>query len=87
MKEQNQKGFAVGLRLVGELTAWVAIPIVIAVFFGKWLDQKYNTSPTLFLVTVGVAFVISNVGIVMQAKKSMKRIEDEAKEKQDFKKK
>lgn len=87
MKDQEQKSWAVGLRLVSELTAWVAIPVVIAVYFGKWLDQKFNTGPWLFLATVGAAFVISNVGIIRQSMKSMKRIEAEVKKKQDIKKK
>ncbi len=48
------------------------------VFVGKWLDRKYGTEPWLFLLSVGVAFILSMFGIVRDALKAMKDIEKEA---------
>ena len=52
-----------------------------AVFLGKWLDEKYGTKPWLFLLCVGVAFIISSIGIVKEALEAMKKVEEEEKKK------
>lgn len=61
--------------LFTRMSGWIAGPIIIAIFVGKYLDQKYNTEPWLFLLSVGVAFLISMVGIVRDAMKAMKEID------------
>jgi F0F1-type ATP synthase assembly protein I len=70
-----------GIVLFTRLSGWIAGPVIIAVFVGKWLDKKYNTAPWLFLLTVGIAFAISMFGIVHDAMKEIKRIEKEDKNK------
>ena len=64
-----------GLILFFRMSGWIAGPIIIAIFIGKYLDKKYNTEPWLFLLSVGVAFVLSTVGIVRDAMQAMKDIE------------
>ncbi len=66
-----------GLTLFAKLSGWIAGPVILAVIVGKWLDKKYNTAPWLFLVSVGVAFIISIVGIIHDTLKEMKRIDKE----------
>ncbi len=73
--KQDQPWWQPGLTLFLQLSGWIAGPIIIAVFLGHWLDERYNTSPWLFLLSVGIAFIISNVGIVKQSLKSMKEME------------
>ena len=63
------------LMIFSQLSAWIGFPIVLAVLLGNWLDQKYQTKPWLFLVTVALAFIISTVGIIKTALKSIKEIE------------
>jgi F0F1-type ATP synthase assembly protein I len=46
---------------------------------GRWLDQKYNTEPWLFLTSVGVCFIISMFGLIRSALKEFKNIEKESK--------
>lgn len=81
MKEQKEENKAPwwqpGLVLFSRLSSWIAGPIILAVFVGRWLDGKYNTEPWLFLLAVGIAFAISMTGIVRDATKEMKRIENE----------
>lgn len=64
------------LILFYRLSGWIAGPVVIAVFLGRYLDRKYGTEPWLFLATVGAAFVISSIGIVKDSVREMKRIAD-----------
>jgi len=60
--------------LFAELSGWVVIPILLGVFLGSWLDERYGTSPWLFVTSVAIAFVVTNVGIVKRATKAMKDI-------------
>ncbi|HPN96633.1 MAG TPA: AtpZ/AtpI family protein [Candidatus Moranbacteria bacterium] len=71
------------LLLFTRLSGWIAGPVILAVFVGKWLDRKYNTEPWLFLILVGIAFFLSSFGIIHDSLKEMKRIEKEEKEKKD----
>jgi len=73
------------LILFTKLSGWIAGPIIIAIFVGKYLDKKYNTDPWLFLLSVGVAFLFSTFGIIRDALKEMKRIEKEEKSKKEEK--
>ena len=73
-----------GMVLFVRLSGWIAGPIIVAVFLGKWLDKKYDTSPWIFLATVAFAFVISSIGIVREAKEMIDKIvEDEKKKKEN----
>lgn len=74
------------LVLFGKLSGWIAGPIIIAVYLGKWLDKKYGTDPWLFLLSVGIAFLASSYGIVKDSLQEMKRIEKEAKKAKEEKK-
>ena len=79
-KDQNESPWwQPSILLFTRLSGWIGGPIIIALFVGKWLDQKYDTAPWLFLVTVGFAFIVSSIGIVKEATKAMKEIEKNAK--------
>ncbi len=69
------------LRLLSSITAWIVGPVIVGVFVGDWLDQKFNTEPWLFLVSVGICFIVSMFGLVSDALKEFKKIEEEHKNK------
>lgn len=66
-----------------QVTGWIAAPIIIALFVGKALDNKYGTEPWVFLSLTAIAFVISCLGIVRITIKYTKKIEKELKEKKE----
>lgn len=66
-----------GLTLFFRLSGWISVPVLIGVFIGKKLDAKYNTEPWLFLLSVGIAFVLSIFGIIHDSLAEIKRIEKE----------
>lgn len=70
---------ATALRVFANVSIWIAAPVVIGVILGKYLDKRFNTEPWLFLATVGVCFLISIYGLVVNAKKEFKKIEEDAK--------
>jgi F0F1-type ATP synthase assembly protein I len=69
-----------------KLSGWIAFPILIGVFIGKWLDKKFNSDPWLFLLSVGIAFIISMLGLVKNTLKEYKKIADEENSKKNNKK-
>lgn len=64
------------LRVLANLSGWIAFPVLIGVFLGRWLDQKFKTDPWLFLTTIGFCFLISMYGLVINALKEFKKIEE-----------
>jgi len=60
-----------------KMSVWIAAPIILGVFLGKSLDERYGTEPWLFLITVGLGFLVSMVGIGREAMKEIKKIEKE----------
>ena len=71
--------WATVVRMVAVLSAWIIFPVFIGLFLGQWLDKKYGTTPWLFLITTGVAFVVSMFGLIINALKELKKIEEENK--------
>lgn len=65
------------------MSGWVAGPVLVGLFLGKWLDKMFGTAPILFAVTIGVSFLASSFGIVREAKKHLKQIEAETPKKED----
>jgi F0F1-type ATP synthase assembly protein I len=84
MKPQKSNQFGPewqkGLALFFELSGWLVGPLIIALFLGKWLDQKYQTDPWWFLTTTGIAFGFTIIGLVLETKKYLKSLEKELKD-------
>lgn len=74
--------------MIIDVSGWLVVPVILGLFLGKWLDSKYQTKPWLTVVCVGIAFVITNVGIIRQGINIMKNMEEkEKKESADKKEK
>jgi len=72
-KSFYQPLIAFGLTLSG----WIAGPVILAIFIGNSLDERFSTKPWLLLTCLLFAFIISNVGIVLEGKKLIQKIEKE----------
>ncbi|HAQ02791.1 TPA: hypothetical protein DEP30_02910 [Candidatus Nomurabacteria bacterium] len=66
-----------GVIIFVKVSAYIAAPVVIASFAGKYLDQKYNTGNLLFLVLIGIAFLSTIYLIWKEMKIYKKKIEKE----------
>lgn len=80
-QKKNSAWWQPSLILFAKFSGWIAAPVIIAAFLGRWLDKKYGTEPLLFLATVGFAFLISMFGLVKTVKEEYNKIEKENKEK------
>ena len=83
MSEQSQPKayWQAGLMVFGQVTGWIVGPIVLALVIGKWLDQRWQTSPWFFLGLSAVAFAITAWGIVRLGKKYIKEAEEASQKK------
>lgn len=71
------KSWSLALKVMAKITGWIAFPVIIGMFLGKWLDQKYNTEPWLLLASIGVSFMISMFGLIKETLKEFKNIDKE----------
>ena len=85
--KESQVWWGPAVAIFSEVAGWIAGPIIAALFIGKWLDQKYHTSPWLFLLSMGLAFFISSFGIIKITLNYIKNIEREAKQAKELKEK
>ena len=57
-----------GLRIVGEFGGLIAIPVVLFVLAGRWLDERWGTKPWLVIAGFVVAAVVSGMMVWKRTK-------------------
>ena len=65
------------------MSVCIVVPVVAAIFAGKWFDNKYDTEPWGLLGILGLSFLSSMfiiVKIVLQEYKNIEKEEDIIKE-------
>jgi F0F1-type ATP synthase assembly protein I len=78
MPASGQAWWVPAVSVFARLSGWLLAPLIIGVTLGKWLDKKYDTAPWLFLITIGVAFIVSMFGLVKNTLEEFKKIEKAA---------
>ncbi len=67
--------WSLALKVMANISGWIAFPVIIGLFLGRWLDRRYGTEPWLYLATIGVCFMVSIFGLVRTSLKEFKKIE------------
>lgn len=81
-KETRQGDFnRVAMATFLQFSGWIAIPIIMALFAGNWLDEKFKTEPTFTFIFIGVAFITTVVGLARKGKKMMQEVNQETEKK------
>lgn len=81
--QEKKQWWQPGMEIFAQVTGWIAGPIIISLFLGKYFDTKFNTKPWIFLGLTALAFFITCYGIVKMTTEYIKKIEKEVKEKKD----
>ncbi|MCX6796792.1 MAG: AtpZ/AtpI family protein [Candidatus Falkowbacteria bacterium] len=84
-KQSKQVWWLAPTQMFLRISGWIAVPLIVSLFFGQWLDQKFNTAPWLLILCSGAAFLASMYGIITNAKREFKKIDDENKSKNENK--
>jgi F0F1-type ATP synthase assembly protein I len=72
-KNSNIAWWQPGLALFLRLSAWIAMPVLMAIVIGKYLDRVFNTTPWIFLASVAISFTVSMVMIVKIGLREMEK--------------
>ena len=75
-KEKKKWYWKEALEIFSRVSTWVVVPIVLALIFGRMLDDHFGTRPMIFLIFAGIGFLFSCVGIVRVIKGYVKKLED-----------
>jgi|GEM_PF-3395723 len=65
-----------GLALIGHGTQ-LGLSMIIGVVIGQWLDEKYDTSPLLLIISSLVFFTSSMIFFIKSVSKTNKKIKEE----------
>lgn len=74
---KNEVWWKPAVEIFSQVSGWVAVPILLALFAGKYLDGLYGTRPWIFLGLSILGFLISSFGIVRTITTYVKKIEKE----------
>ncbi len=70
-----------GVIIFSKVSAYIAFPVIIASYIGKYLDEKYETTNLFFLSLIGISFICTIYLIWGEAKIYKRNLEKEEKEK------
>ena len=76
MDAKDRRYYLFALRIIGDFGASIAVPVVVFVLFGQWLDGKYDKSPWFTVIAFVLAAVLSGRMIYKKAKRYGKEYQD-----------
>ncbi|MBT3538915.1 AtpZ/AtpI family protein [Candidatus Parcubacteria bacterium] len=79
--DKDRKYMLMGLRIIGDFGATIAVPIVLFVLIGQWLEGKYGYAPWFTVLGFILAALLSGKLIYKKAKQYGKEYEQLDKEK------
>ncbi|HLP86253.1 MAG TPA: AtpZ/AtpI family protein [Candidatus Paceibacterota bacterium] len=74
-----------GVIIFTKVSAYIAVPVILASFIGKYLDNKYNTGSLIFYVSIAIAFLCTIYMIWKEMKAYKKKVEKEEGSNENFK--
>ena len=75
-KNQNKFDWRPALFVWVEISSWIAVPIVLALILGKWIDARLGSEPWGLICLACFGFLISSYGIVKAVKNYANKIKD-----------
>ncbi|MFH0874005.1 MAG: AtpZ/AtpI family protein [Candidatus Komeilibacteria bacterium] len=71
-KPDNKSWQSLALAIGAEATGWIVGPVLLALWLGKTLDQRFASAPLWLLICMIVAFVGTIMGLLRLAKRYLK---------------
>lgn len=63
------------LQVFTKVSVWIITPVIFSLIIGKFLDNKFHTTPWILIVVLVLSFTVSMVAIVKIAKENMYKID------------
>ena len=76
MEAKDRKYYLFALRIISDFGATIAVPVVVFVLIGQWLDGKYNKSPWFTVLAFAIAAFLSGKMIYKKAKRYGREYQD-----------
>lgn len=64
------------IAIFTNLTASIVAPILVALFLGKYLDDKFDSGNKFFFILIAIAFLVTIFSIATILKKYLKKMKD-----------
>ncbi len=68
-KPSDRAYYLLALRTAGDFGASIAVPVIVFVLIGQWLDEKYHKNPWFTIIAFVLAALISGKIIYKKAKR------------------
>ncbi len=72
---KDRKYIVFGLNVASNFAIIIALPVVLFVAIGRWIDSRQNTSPRYTILAFLFAAVVSGHGVYRRAKEYGKKYE------------
>lgn len=76
LNEKDRKYRALGIRIMSEFGAAIALPVVLLVILGVWIDKKFGTGPIFKIAGFAISFVASSIIVYKKTKMFSKMYND-----------
>jgi hypothetical protein len=73
---KSRKYILLGFRIMGNFGATIAIPVILFVIFGQWLESKFGHEPYFTIAGFVIAALLTAVMIKKKAKQFAKEYHD-----------
>jgi F0F1-type ATP synthase assembly protein I len=80
-KEPKDPWWRLPLLFFFQLSSWIVAPVILALVLGWWLEKYHHFDSWIYLVTVGIAFIVSIVGMVKEGSRAIKTMDNIGREK------
>lgn len=80
MKLLDRELVSQATRVFAIFSGWIATPLIMSLFIGRYIDRHWEIAPWGTIAIVGIAFIISNLGMIIEAKRLFKQINQTSQE-------
>ncbi|MBT5338414.1 AtpZ/AtpI family protein [Candidatus Falkowbacteria bacterium] len=81
-KKQDKLWWKPAIEFFAQVSGWIVFPIIAGLYLGRWIDTKFESEPLYLIVCLAVAFLITNIGLIVITIREMKKMDKPNKSKE-----
>lgn len=75
-REKQEAWWLPAMHIFFRTAGWIAAPVIIALFVGSWLEDKYGSETHYILISAAVAFVVTMAGLLKTTLSELKKMDE-----------